>query len=185
MIRRTTFLISALLLLILANVLMMSYSSPVFRASNEGYVNFMEKWEDASGNAEKKEKFSNFMERWEDASGNAEKKEKFTNYSGQPGGAKDAYQPIGPFDSVRLTPGNGVSQWRYTKPNEPLNGYFPKFKPGPDNLFMFKDNQCKPECCGASFACDGGGCVCTTPEQRNYINQRGGNRTGPDSDPGV
>jgi len=44
---------------------------------------------------------------------------------------------------------------------------------------MFKNNQCKPECCGASFSCDGG-CVCTTPEQRDLINQRGGNRTQPD-----
>jgi hypothetical protein len=47
---------------------------------------------------------------------------------------------------------------------------------GPDNLFIFKNNQCKPECCGASFSC-GGGCVCTTPSQRDFINSRGGNRT--------
>ncbi len=101
----------------------------------------------------------------------------FADYA--PGGAKDAYQPIGAFDGVKLQTGNS-SSWRYTKPNEPLNGYFPKFTPGPDNLFMFKDNQCKPECCGASYACDGG-CVCTTPEQRDFINMRGGNRTAPDA----
>jgi hypothetical protein len=105
-----------------------------------------------------------------------EKKEGFTSYSGSPGGAKDAYQPIGAFDGIKLSTGNPGESWRYTKPNEPLNGYYPKFKVGPDNLFMFKDNQCKPECCGASFSCDGG-CVCTTPEQRDYINTRGGNRT--------
>jgi hypothetical protein len=34
----------------------------------------------------------------------------------------------------------------------------------------------KPECCDASYASDTG-CVCTTPQQRNYINMRGGNRT--------
>ena len=85
-------------------------------------------------------------------------------------------KPIGPFDAVRLNTDNGVSQWRYNHPNEKLEGNYPPFNLGMDNLFMFKDNQCKPECCGASYACDGG-CVCTTPDQRKFINSRGGNRT--------
>jgi len=85
-------------------------------------------------------------------------------------------KPMGPYDGVRLSSGNSTSQWRYNRPNEPLQGNYPPFNLGPDNLFMFKDNQCKPECCGASYACDGG-CVCTTPDQRNFINSRGGNRT--------
>lgn len=154
MFKRTTFLIGALCLLILANVLMMSYASPVFTTRPEGFVNHMEKFANCGA-----------------------KKENFADYA--PAGAKDAYQPIGAFDGVKLQTGNS-SSWRYTKPNEPLNGYFPKFTPGSDNLFMFKDNQCKPECCGASFSCDGG-CVCTTPEQRDFINTRGGNRTAPDA----
>jgi hypothetical protein len=105
------------------------------------------------------------------------KKEGFQTYTlANGGGAKDKYEPIGPFDGVKLSTGNS-SSWRYTAPNEPLQG--PAFAPGPDSLFIFKNNQCKPECCGASFACDGG-CVCTTPQQRDYINQRGGNRTSPD-----
>ena len=82
------------------------------------------------------------------------------------GGAKDVYQPMGQFDGVKLSTGNTVSQWRYTAPNEPLTGA--EFVP-----------QCKPECCGASFSC-GGGCVCTTPQQRQYIAGRGGNRTEPE-----
>ena len=110
-------------------------------------------------------------------------REGFANFylqnGGGAGGGKDAYQPIGAFDGVRLETGNAVSQWKYNTPNEPLNG--PEFKPGPDSLFMFKNNQCKPECCGASFSCDGG-CVCTTPEQRNMIAGRGGNRTTPGGD---
>jgi hypothetical protein len=85
-------------------------------------------------------------------------------------------KPMGPYDDVKLETGNGVSSWRYNHPNEPVEGNYPPFKLGMDNLFMFKDNQCKPECCGASYACDGG-CVCTTPDQRNFINSRGGNRT--------
>lgn len=149
---------------------MISYASPAFLARREGFVGFMETF-DASGNKEK----------FEDASGN--KKEGFTSYSGAPGGAKDAYEAIGPFDGVRLKTGNS-SSWRYTKPNEPLLGAYPKFELGPDNLFMFRDNQSKPECCGASFS-SSTGCVCTTPQQRNFINERGGNRTAPDTDPGV
>jgi len=85
-------------------------------------------------------------------------------------------KPIGPYDQVRLETGNKESQYRYNRPNEPLEGNYPSFKLGSDNLFMFRDNQCKPECCGASYACDGG-CVCTTPDQRKFLNTRGGNRT--------
>ena len=110
--------------------------------------------------------------------GAAPLKEAFTSYYLENGaGAKDSYQPMGAYDGVTLPTGNNVSQWRYTAPNEKLNG--PEFEPGPDSLFIFKNNQCKPECCGASFSC-GGGCVCTTPQQRDYINKRGGNRTQPE-----
>ena len=171
--RRTTFLISALCLLILANILMMSYASPAFMSRGEGFVSHMAKKNDGFKAEIVKKDSQGFMNP-------ANKKEKFQNYSGNPAGARNSYQAIGAFDGVKLETGNGVSNWRYTKPNEPLNGYFPKFEPGPDNLFMFKDNQCKPECCGASYSCDGG-CVCTTPEQRDFINQRGGNRTSPES----
>ena len=156
MFKRTTFLIGALCLLILANVLMMSYASPVFSGHAEGFVNHMSNKPQANAKPTT---------------------QGFADYA--PAGAKDAYQPMGAFDGVRLETGNANS-WRYTKPDEPLNGYFPKFTPGPDNLFMFKDNQCKPECCGASFSCNGG-CVCSTPEQRDFLNMRGGNRTAPDA----
>jgi hypothetical protein len=104
--------------------------------------------------------------------------EGFTTYflenAGSSGLGNNKYEPIGPFDDVRVTPDNGVSSWRGTSPNEPLLG--PEFQPGPDSLFIFKNNQSKPECCSASYASDTG-CVCTTPQQRNYINMRGGNRT--------
>ena len=106
-------------------------------------------------------------------------KEGFLSYTLADGaGAKDAYVPMGAFDGVKLSTGN-ASSWRYTSPNEPLMG--PAFTPGPDDLFIFKNNQNKPECCGASFS-GGSGCVCTTPEQRDFINMRGGNRTGAGSD---
>uniref|UniRef100_A0A6C0IBQ0 Uncharacterized protein n=1 Tax=viral metagenome TaxID=1070528 RepID=A0A6C0IBQ0_9ZZZZ len=107
-------------------------------------------------------------------------REGFANYFMEnAGGAKDAYKSMGAFDGVKLNPANGVSAWRNTAPNEALMNGAKDFAPGPDNLFMFKDNQCKPECCGSSFSC-GGGCVCTTPQQRQFIASRGGNRTAPD-----
>ena len=101
--------------------------------------------------------------------------EGFTNYFLENSGDLSA-KPIGPYDQVRLESGNKVSSYRSNHPNEPQEVNYPPFNLGPDNLFMFKNNQCKPECCGASYACDGG-CVCTTPDQRNFLNTRGGNRT--------
>lgn len=107
-------------------------------------------------------------------------REGFTNaFLENAGGYGKAYEPIGNFDSKDVMPKNGVSAWRYTAPDEKLMG--PEFEPGDDSLFIFKNNQCKPECCGASFSC-GGGCVCTTPQQRQYIAGRGGNRTSPAGD---
>ena len=102
--------------------------------------------------------------------------EGFADYllGGAPAG-KD-YQAIGTYDNVVKKPEHGLSNWRGPAPNEPLLG--PEVELGPDNLFLFKNNQCKPECCGASFSCSGG-CVCTTAKQRDMIASRGGNRNAP------
>ena len=102
--------------------------------------------------------------------------EGFTNYvlGGAPAG--QGYQAIGAYDNVVKVPENGQSNWRGPAPNEPLLG--PEVEVGPDNLFIFKNNQCKPECCPSSFSC-GSGCVCTTAKQRDYIAGRGGNRSNP------
>jgi hypothetical protein len=162
---RIPILVSGLVLLLVANVIMMYYK-PFGLLYGERFQNM-----DASGAAVE------MMASGTSPTPEEKKKEAFTSYSlANGGGAKDNYDPIGPFDGVKLSTGNS-SSWRYTAPNEPLMG--PPFTPGPDSLFIFKNNQCKPECCGASFACDGG-CVCTTPQQRDYINQRGGNRTLPE-----
>jgi len=164
MMKRTTFLVGALLLLILANVLMIGVASPAFMATGEGFKVHMGKKKTAS--------IAGFMDKKAKA-----KAEGYSDYSRQAAGAKDTYESIGAFDNIRLETGTD-SSWRARLPNEPLKG--PAFKPGADNLFMFKNNQCKPECCGASYSCDGG-CVCTTPDQREFINTRGGNRTRPES----
>jgi hypothetical protein len=188
---RIPILVSGLILLLVANVMMMYYK-PFGLIYGERFQNI-----DASGevmegfqnNPVKKKSKTTYtgVENHEYAGAGAKgvkwakgakgSKEGFESYSlATGGGAKDKYDPIGPFDGVKLSTGNS-SSWRYTAPNEPLLG--PAFAPGPDSLFMFKNNQCKPECCGASFSCDGG-CVCTTPQQRDFINQRGGNRTLPE-----
>ena len=88
----------------------------------------------------------------------------------------DNYQAIGTYDNVVKKPANGLSNWRGPAPNEPLLG--PDVKLGPENLFMFKNNQCKPECCPSSYTCSSG-CVCTTAQQRDFIASRGGNRNVP------
>ncbi len=172
---KTTVIISGLLLILLANVMMVYYrprrleffqNAPVANANaNTGNANGMN-----AGNAN-----ANGMN---SGNANANATEGFASfYLENAGGAKEQYNAIGAFDGVKLSTGNSVSGWRYTAPNEPLNGA--EFKPGDDSLFMFKNNQCKPECCGASFSC-GGGCVCTTPQQRQYIAGRGGNRNEPE-----
>lgn len=48
-------------------------------------------------------------------------------------------------------------------------------------MVIFAKNKFKPECCPAPYS-SSTGCVCITPEQINYLNTRGGNRT---SDSGV
>ena len=48
-------------------------------------------------------------------------------------------------------------------------------------MVMFAKNKFKPECCPAPYS-SSTGCACMTPEQINYLNTRGGNRT---SDSGV
>lgn len=43
-------------------------------------------------------------------------------------------------------------------------------------MFMFADNQFKPECCPSTYT-SSDGCACITQEQVTYLNERGGNRT--------
>ena len=173
---RTTVLISALVLLLVASVLMM-YVTPFGLVNMEAFQSSAALMVPSTlGSSIKLKGSTGAMGVMDtrDASGN----EGFESYNlASGGGAGEHYQAMGAFDGVRLSTGNKVSKWRYTAPDEALQG--PEFKPGPDSLFMFKNNQCKPECCGASLSCNGG-CVCTTPQQRDYLNQRGGNRTPPD-----
>jgi hypothetical protein len=168
---KTAFLVTALLLILVANVIMVYYA-PNGLSPMEGFQNVAVNAGMANagnGNAGNANAGN---------ANNTNQVEGFNSYFLEnAGGAKEKYSPVGAFDGVKLSTGNSVSGWRYTAPNESLTGA--EFQPGADNLFMFKNNQCKPECCGASFSC-GGGCVCTTPKQRQYIAGRGGNSTMPE-----
>lgn len=48
----------------------------------------------------------------------------------------------------------------------------------PGNMLFFKNNAFKPECCPSSYS-SSAGCACTSADQMEYLNQRGGNRTEP------
>ena len=45
-----------------------------------------------------------------------------------------------------------------------------------DELLIFDKNKFSPECCPSTYS-NGDGCVCASPEQMKYLNERGGNRT--------
>lgn len=167
-------LITGLLVLLFANFIML-YIAPYGVSPMEGFksMNAKKKGMEAFQNDPMKAPVAPPV-----AAEEEKKKEGFSSYFLEnAGGAKEMYAPMGAYDGVKLSTGNKVSEWRYTAPNEPLMGA--EFQPGPDSLFIFKNNQCKPECCGSSFSC-GGGCVCTSPQQRQYIAGRGGNRTSPE-----
>ncbi len=46
------------------------------------------------------------------------------------------------------------------------------------NMLFFKNNSFKPECCPSTYS-SSNGCACTSDDQIEYLNQRGGNRTMP------
>ncbi len=110
-------------------------------------------------------------------------------------------QGIGPYSNIKFKFPNGENFMRNPKDETLLdnNLYVPNGTPNPleptisgplwgsngtnvdglesspTSLFMFKNNQCKPECCPGTYSCSGG-CVCTTKNQRNFIANRGNNR---------
>ena len=45
-----------------------------------------------------------------------------------------------------------------------------------DKLLIFENNNFSPDCCPSNYS-NPDGCVCASPEQMKYLNERGGNRT--------
>lgn len=74
------------------------------------------------------------------------------------------------FDTIASWKTTGNASWDgpYSVPNAPSP---------PDGMFIFANNKSSPECCKAATYSSSDGCVCTTPSQVKFINERGGNRT--------
>ncbi len=82
---------------------------------------------------------------------------------------------MGPWDSMavpRSSNPDPESWWKFTPDIGPGAGV--------SEVLLYQDSVAavSPMCCGAATYSTSSGCVCTTPEQRNFINARGGNRTG-------
>lgn len=63
--------------------------------------------------------------------------------------------------------------------DDPVSYSFPTVdgnKNSAKKMFMFAHNRSSFDCCPSTFS-DDRGCVCTTPDQVNYINTRGGNKS--------
>jgi hypothetical protein len=73
---------------------------------------------------------------------------------------------------------NAVASWKM-EGQAPWDGpYSVPNSPSPlDGLSIFANNKISPDCCKAATYSSSGGCVCTTPSQVKFINERGGNRT--------
>lgn len=168
---RGTYLIGMLVLLFLANLAMLMGMTNWPQRVREGFANDAVAGKvmvaKTNGKEEEKEKDKKIQKEGSAAVA----PEPFMDYLSN----GFATAPIGSYDGINMAasiPSVGQG-FRARLPNEPLAG--PPVELGPDNLFYFKNNQCKPECCGATLSCDGG-CVCVNSQQRDYVNRRGGNR---------
>ena len=95
----------------------------------------------------------------------------------------------GSYDNILLIANNNDG-WRKQPSNVPLQKnkymYVPQGTPLPleneiiysqmpkDSMFYFDKNQASPECCPSTYSTSTG-CVCTTPQQRSYIDEKRGN----------
>lgn len=104
------------------------------------------------------------------------------------GGVKEGMQAaIGITGAaINYSMGKGVpGSWDKTGPGGSYNSWYKSLEGNPqglplplkDNqLAMFANNKESPNCCPSTYS-GSMGCVCATPEQMKYLNERGGNRT--------
>ena len=84
---------------------------------------------------------------------------------------------IGLHEEIRFDTPMGTEE-RYI-PDQDHNKSMPSVTGNPKDpksYFMFTHNQVHPDCCPSTYSTDRG-CVCTTKDQREFINSRGNNRT--------
>lgn len=165
--KRSMYLVGMLVLLFLANIAMLMGMTNWPARTREGFVAELVKGRSGSGSGSG----ATLVPGTVVPVGQPKAPEAFTDYLSN--GFETA--SMGPYDGRNMAAGlpADAQGFRARMPNVPLNG--PAVEVGPDNLFIFKNNECKPECCGATLSCDGG-CVCSSPEQRNFLNSRGNNR---------
>jgi hypothetical protein len=168
---RGTYLIAMLVILFLANICMLLGFTNWPQRTREGFAAAFASGAKKSG----AEGMDNYGSNTSLKFGSNSHHEYFTDMLVKAPGTNFATDAIGSYDGVNLAAGlpPAAQGFRANHPNVPLNG--PPVVIDDEHLFLFTNNQCKPECCDSTLACDGG-CVCTTPEQRTLINTRGGNR---------
>jgi hypothetical protein len=101
------------------------------------------------------------------------------------GGVKEGFNSAMDLTGAALdyTMGTGVKgSWDKMRQDIPLNknqqleGNVGGPVPLPEGeLFIWRENKSDPNCCPAYSTSTG--CICSSPEQMNYLNERGGNRT--------
>lgn len=83
-----------------------------------------------------------------------------------------------PKDKIVVVQGNSLPDLDKVQPIQfDEHESFPSVdgtKDGPRSLFSLSFNKCSPSCCPSTYSC-GGGCVCMTDEQKNFIGSRGFN----------
>jgi hypothetical protein len=102
------------------------------------------------------------------------------------GGVKEGFDAALDLTGAALdyTMGTGV-KGSWDKPrtdiprniNQSLEGNVGGPVPLPEGeLFIWRENKSDPNCCPGIYSTSTG-CICSSPEQMNYLNERGGNRT--------
>jgi hypothetical protein len=102
------------------------------------------------------------------------------------GGVKEGFNSALDLTGAALnyTMGTGV-KGSWDKPrtdippniNQSLEGNVGGPVPLPEGeLFIWRENKSDPNCCPGIYSTSTG-CICSSPEQMNYLNERGGNRT--------
>ena len=109
-------------------------------------------------------------------------------WCGVAGGVKEGMQTASALTGavINYSMGTGVpGSWEKTGPRGSYNSWYKSLEgntqalPVPlkeNQLAMFANNKFSPNCCPSTYS-GSMGCVCATPEQMKYLNERGGNRT--------
>ncbi len=109
-------------------------------------------------------------------------------WCGAAGGVKEGFRAATGLAGagINYSMGKGVpGSWAKTGPGGSYNSWFKSLDgntqglpvPLPEGrLAIFGDNKNAPTCCPSTYS-GSTGCVCATPQQMKYLNERGGNRT--------